>query len=102
MIAGKGCTDAGAKVVPKRGCLASKSEVWQKKVGSDGSSEGLRLITQRLVKLPNDLLLDQRISPQFTAVEYWLMNVLGVNLVVCQITLTEVIDKIMDFKVNGP
>ena len=76
--------------------------MWQKKVGSDGSSEGLRLITQRLVKLPNDLLLDQRISPQFTAVEYWLMNVLGVNLVVCQITLTEVIDKIIDFKVNRP
>ena len=76
--------------------------MWQKKVGSDGSSEGLRLITQRLVKLPNDLLLDQRISPQFTAGEYCLMNVLGVNLVVCQITLTEVIDKIMDFEVNGP
>ena len=76
--------------------------MWQKKVGSDGSSEGLRLITQRLVKLPNDLLLDQRISPKFTAVEYWLMNVLGVNLFVCQITLTKVIDKIMDFKVNGP
>ena len=54
------------------------------------------------MELPNDLLLDQRISPQFTAVEYWLMNVLGVNLFVCQITLTKVIDKIMDFKVNGP
>ena len=54
------------------------------------------------MKLPNDLLLDQRISPQFTAVEYWLMNVLGVNLVVCQITLTEVIDENHGFKVNGP
>ena len=96
--AGKGCTDAGAKVVPKRGCLDCQSEVQQKKVGSDGSSWGFRLITQRLVKLPNDLLLDQRISPQFTAGEYCLMNVLGVNLVVCQITLTEVIDKIRDLR----
>ena len=44
VIAGKGCTDAGAKVVPKRGCLACKSEVWQNKVASDGRYEGLHLM----------------------------------------------------------
>ena len=43
MIAGKGCTDAGAKVVPKRGYLACESDVWQKKVVSDGSSKGAPL-----------------------------------------------------------
>ena len=36
VTAGEGCSDAGAKIVPKRGCLAFKSEVWRKKVGSDG------------------------------------------------------------------
>ena len=44
----------------------------------------------------------ERLSPKFTAVEYWLVKVLDVNLVVRQITLTEVIDENHGFKVNGP